>query len=80
MLRPAFPHPSATAQQPNLVALKTHLFISAIVWFPGLLARLLVFHFLFLVHDIRYRVLSLLETGLSRGSDSLARQGYTYSN
>ncbi len=49
MLRPARPHPCATAQQPNLVALKTRLIYRSIALFPGLLSRLFVFHVLFLV-------------------------------
>ena len=58
----------------NLVALKTRLFIPAFVWFPGLLARLFLFHVLFLSFVVPYRVLSVHETGRMRCSDSLARQ------
>ena len=57
-----------------LVALKTRLFIPAFVWFPGLLARLFLFHVLFLSFVVPYRVLSVHETGRMRCSDSLARQ------
>ena len=57
-----------------LVALKTRLFIPAFVWFPGLLARLFLFHVLFLSFVVPYRVLLVHETGRMRCSDSLARQ------
>ena len=74
MVRPALAQPCATAHQPNLVALKTRLFIRAFIWFPGLLARLFLFHVLFLSFVVPYRVLSVHETGRMRCSDSLARQ------
>jgi hypothetical protein len=58
----------------NLVALKTRLFIRAFIWFPDLLARLFLFHVLFLPNVVPHRVLSLHETGRTRSSDNLARQ------
>ena len=62
-----------------LVALKTRLFIRAFIGIPGLLARLFLFHILFLSSVVPDRVLSVHETGRLRGSDSLARQdGYLF--
>ncbi len=79
MVRPALPQPSATAHQPTLVALKTRLFIRAFIGLPRLLARLFLFHVLFLSSVVPDRVLSVHETGHLRGSDSLARQdGYLF--
>ena len=46
----------------------------SIAWFPGMLARLLWFHFRFLSFVKPHWVLSLLETCHSRGSDNIARQ------
>ncbi len=43
MLRPAFAHSCATAQQPNLVPQKTRLRRNALTLAVGLLARLIVF-------------------------------------
>ncbi len=77
MVRPALPHPCATAHQPNLVALKTRLGVCSIAWFPGLLARLFVFQFLFLSSVVPHGVLSVHETGHFNGSNSLARQSIT---
>ena len=79
MVRPALAQPCATAHQPNLAALKTRLFIRAFIWFPGLLARLFVFQFLFLSSVVPHGALSLHETGHTRCSNSLARQSGAYS-
>ena len=57
-----------------LVALKTRLLIRSFIWLPGLLARLFLFHVLFLSSVVPDRVLSVHETGRTRCSDSLARQ------
>ncbi len=79
MVRPALTQPCATAHQPRLVAQKTRLGCSSKAWFPVLLARLFVFHVLFLDSDPLTWVLSLHETNYPRGSDSFERQSFTYS-
>jgi hypothetical protein len=38
MLRPALPHPFATAQKPNLVPQKTRLDVSSLAWYSVLRA------------------------------------------
>ena len=63
----------------RLVALKTHLFLVPFVWLSGSLARLFVFHFLFLFFAVPYWVLFVHETGPSRCSDNLERQESAYS-
>ncbi len=57
-----------------LVAQKTHLDICSFAWLSVLLARLFVFQVLFLLFVVPISVLIMLETGLSRCSDSFERQ------